>query len=235
MSPANPVQLKSPPPARRSGRGQEPGWGRPGWPEADPPGRHGETIATRRGVRLELEPVVDERLIETHKGRWEGRLREEVKRREPHLYRRLRRTLERFRFPGGEALAEHQRRVRAALVDVAAGPLPALLSCHVGTIRCTLALGHPGGLAGARELSVPNARPIASTSAGWAARRHSERAGTGRPTKQGAGPTPRRRLPPRWAIAVPGGRLRAMNPSLIHIAHADAVKAEHVRRRRRRH
>lgn len=49
-----------------------------------------------------------------------------------------------YRFPGGESLAEHRVRVAAALVTVRAGPLPALVVCHGGTIRAV------GGLAGPR-------------------------------------------------------------------------------------
>jgi broad specificity phosphatase PhoE len=127
---------------------------------SSPSGRTMQTaaiVASRTG----LETIVDERLVETHKGRWERRPRDEVKVREPHVYDVLRRAPHRFRYPGGEALSEHQRRVRAALRDIAHGPLPALLVCHAGTIRVALALGLDGGLAEAREISVPNAEPIA--------------------------------------------------------------------------
>jgi broad specificity phosphatase PhoE len=83
-----------------------------------------------------------------------------VKARERHVDDALRRAPHRFRYPGGEAILEHQRRVRAALRDIARGPLPALLVCHAGTIRVALALGLDGGLADAREIRVPNAEPI---------------------------------------------------------------------------
>jgi broad specificity phosphatase PhoE len=126
---------------------------------SSPSGRTMQTAAIV-GSRLGLETLVDERLVETHKGRWERRPRDEVKAREPHVYDALRRAPHRFRYPGGEALHEHQRRVRAALRDVARGPLPALLVCHAGTIRVALALGLEGGLAEAREITVPNAEPI---------------------------------------------------------------------------
>jgi broad specificity phosphatase PhoE len=122
----------------------------------------GRTMETARivGTRIGLEPIVEERLIETHKGRWEGEIRAEVKKREPERYRVLRRTPHRFRYPGGEALHEHLSRVRAALEHIAGGPLPALVVCHDGTIRCALALGLDGDLAAAREITVPNAEPI---------------------------------------------------------------------------
>jgi broad specificity phosphatase PhoE len=127
---------------------------------ASPAGRAVETAAIV-AARIGLEPILDERLAETAKGRWEGRLRAEVKAAEPELYGELRRAPERFRFPEGESLGEHQRRVRSALAEIAGGPLPALVICHDGTIRCALALGHPDGLAAWRELTVPNAQPLA--------------------------------------------------------------------------
>jgi broad specificity phosphatase PhoE len=127
---------------------------------ASPMGRTIETAAIV-GARLGLEPIVDARLIETDKGRWEGEIRAEVKKREPERYRVLRRTPHRFRYPGGEALHEHLRRVRDALEDIADGALPALVVCHDGTIRCALALGLDGDLAAAREITVPNAEAIA--------------------------------------------------------------------------
>jgi broad specificity phosphatase PhoE len=126
---------------------------------ASPTGRTMET-AEIVGARIGLEPIVEERLIETDKGRWEGQIRDEVKKREPERYRVLRQTPHRFRYPGGEALHEHLRRVRAALDDIAQAELPALLVCHDGTIRCALALGLDGDLAAAREITVPNAEPI---------------------------------------------------------------------------
>jgi broad specificity phosphatase PhoE len=126
---------------------------------ASPMGRTMET-ATIVGARIGLEPIVDERLIETDKGRWEGAIRSDVKRREPGRYDVLRRTPHRFRYPGGEALHEHLNRVREAMADIARAPLPALVVCHDGTIRCALALGLGGDLAAAREITVPNAEPI---------------------------------------------------------------------------
>jgi broad specificity phosphatase PhoE len=126
---------------------------------ASPSGRTMHTAAIV-GSRIGLSTIADERLVETHKGRWERRRRDEVKARERHVYDALRRAPHRFRYPGGEALHEHQHRVRAALEDIARGPLPALIVCHAGTIRVALALGLAGGIAEAREISVPNAEPI---------------------------------------------------------------------------
>jgi broad specificity phosphatase PhoE len=109
---------------------------------------------------LALEVVVDERLAESRRGDWEGRLLEEIERDEPQMWAAWRRGGADFRFPGGESLAEHAERVTAALADVRAGPLPALCVCHGGTIRCAFALVHPRGLDSFHELDVPNAEPL---------------------------------------------------------------------------
>ncbi len=109
---------------------------------------------------LGLEVVVDERLAESRRGDWEGRLLEEIEREEPERWVAWRRGGGDFRFPGGESLTEHAERVAAALTDVRAGPLPALCVCHGGTIRCAFALTNPRGLDSFHELDVPNAQPL---------------------------------------------------------------------------
>jgi probable phosphoglycerate mutase len=124
------------------------------------PLRRAAETAEMVGERLGLAPASDERLAETRKGRWEGRRLDEVKAGEPELYAALRHDTARFRYPGGESLAEHRERVVAALRDVAAGPLPALVVCHSGTIRCALSLGDPRGLAAWRCFTVPNVTPM---------------------------------------------------------------------------
>jgi broad specificity phosphatase PhoE len=48
-------------------------------------------------------------------------------------------------FPGGESVAEQAARVAAALADVAAGPLPALVVTHGGAIRAVVGAVAPGG------------------------------------------------------------------------------------------
>jgi len=109
---------------------------------------------------LGLEVAVDERLAESRRGTWEGRLLEEIEREEPALWAAWRRGGAGFRFPGGESLAEHAERVAAAVAHVRRGPLPALCVCHGGTIRCAFALEHPRGLDAFHELDVPNAQPL---------------------------------------------------------------------------
>ena len=45
----------------------------------------------------------------------------------------------------------------AALGDIGnEGPLPALVVCHGGTIRCALALRDPAGLRAFNRIAVPN-------------------------------------------------------------------------------
>jgi broad specificity phosphatase PhoE len=115
-----------------------------------------EIVAGELGLRV----VVDERLAESNRGRWEGRLIEAIEREEPEAWAAWRRGGEAFRFPGGESLAEHAERVRAALADIGSGPLPALAVCHGGTIRCAFALRSERGLDAFHELEVPNAVPM---------------------------------------------------------------------------
>ena len=108
---------------------------------------------------LGLEVVVDERLAESHRGDWEGRLVADLERSEPEAWAAWRRGGAEFRFPGGESLAEHQTRALAALDAVRAGPMPALVVCHGGTIRVIAAAAHPRGLDAFHEVAphIPNA------------------------------------------------------------------------------
>ena len=107
-------------------------------------------------AELGVDVTLDERLAESNRGRWEGRLLEEIEREDPELWTEWRRGGAGFRFPDGESLAEHAERVGAALDDIRRGPLPALCVCHGGTIRCAFALEHPRGLDAFHELNVPN-------------------------------------------------------------------------------
>ena len=115
-----------------------------------------EIVARELGLEIE----VDERLAESRRGAWEGRLLEEIEREDPELWAAWRRGGAEFRFPEGESLAEHADRVAEALVDVRRGALPALCVCHGGTIRCAFALANPRGLDSFHELDVPNAQPL---------------------------------------------------------------------------
>ena len=109
------------------------------------------------GAAIGLQPRLDWRLREGARGRWEGRLMDDVERAEPELYAAWMRDDPEFRFPGGESLADQQQRVLAALRDIhARGPLPALAVCHGGSIRVMLALADPRGLEAFHSFSVPN-------------------------------------------------------------------------------
>jgi probable phosphoglycerate mutase len=109
------------------------------------------------GARLGLEPRIDPRLAEAHRGELEGRLWRDVAQEDPALYAAWRAAGEGFRFPGGESLREQADRVAAALADIrATEPLPALVVCHGGSIRVTLCALHGRGLDAFHEWEVPN-------------------------------------------------------------------------------
>jgi broad specificity phosphatase PhoE len=108
------------------------------------------------GEAIGLDPRVDARLAEADWGAWQGRLVEDIEREEPELWGRFLASEPSFRFPDGESLEEHIARTWAALDDVARGPLPALVVCHGGTIRCALARSHPDGIAGIGTRRIPN-------------------------------------------------------------------------------
>jgi broad specificity phosphatase PhoE len=121
--------------------------------------------ATIVGEVLGLEPEVDARFAESRRGAWEGRLIDDIRREDPELWSAWLRAGDDFRFPSapgsaGESLSEHSSRVAPALEAVAAGPLPALVVCHGGTIRCAVALSNPRGLETFHELEVPNAAVV---------------------------------------------------------------------------
>jgi probable phosphoglycerate mutase len=109
------------------------------------------------GARLDLEPVIDDRLAEGDRGELEGRYWRDVAREDPELYAAWRRAGETFRFPGGESLREQMDRTLAALSDVrAAGPLPALVVAHGGSIRVVRCSEDPRGLDAFHDWEVPN-------------------------------------------------------------------------------
>jgi probable phosphoglycerate mutase len=109
------------------------------------------------GGEVGLEPVLDARLREASRGRWEGHTFAEIEAREPELYAQWRGLPAIWRFPDGESLREQQERVTAALTDMhAAGALPALAVCHGGSIRVMLCASDPRGLAAFHEFDVPN-------------------------------------------------------------------------------
>lgn len=110
------------------------------------------------GERIGLTPRPDSRLREGNRGAWEGRRFLDIERDEPERYAAWRRGGAEFRFPEGESLREHQTRVLAALADIrAAGPLPALVVCHRGSIRAVMCRDDPRGLDAFHDYDVANA------------------------------------------------------------------------------
>jgi broad specificity phosphatase PhoE len=123
--------------------------------------RRARRTAETVGDAVGLPVRVDERLAESRRGSWEGRLQVDIEREEPGAWRAWMRAGAGFRFPGGgESLAEHQARVLAALGAVADAPRPALVVCHGGSIRVAAASLHPRGLDAYHDFSVPNATVI---------------------------------------------------------------------------
>jgi broad specificity phosphatase PhoE len=88
--------------------------------------------------RIGLEPRQDARLMETDAGEWTDRLFVEVQAKEPEAFAAFAAGDPSFAFPGGESFAHQQERVAAALEDVEAGELPALVVCHGMVIRAAL-------------------------------------------------------------------------------------------------
>lgn len=114
------------------------------------------------GTRIGMAPVLDARLREGARGRWEGFLMQDIERAEPERYAAWRRGGADFRFPEGESLLEHQQRVTAALYEIhARGPLPALVVCHGGSIRVMLCAADPRGLDAFHTFEVPNVAVVA--------------------------------------------------------------------------
>jgi broad specificity phosphatase PhoE len=110
------------------------------------------------GDRLGLEARPDWRLREGNRGRWEGRLFDDVAREEPDAYAEWLRAGPGWRFPGGESLREQQLRVSECVEEIrAAAELPALAVAHGGSIRVMLCLSDPRGLAAFHQFEVPNA------------------------------------------------------------------------------
>jgi broad specificity phosphatase PhoE len=110
-----------------------------------------DAVARRTG----LEPREDARLMETDAGDWTDRSFADVHREAPDRFAAFASGDPGFAFPGGESFAEQEVRVAAALEDVEAGELPALVVCHGMVIRAAFA--GRAGQASRRFERVPNA------------------------------------------------------------------------------
>ena len=113
-----------------------------------------ELIAAELGGDVRV--ITDPRLAETHRGDWEARTFSEIMAEDPDAWRQYREQPESFRFPGGESLAEQQRRVLAALRDVAQGGQAALLVTHGGSIRLVRCFLTGRGIGAFHAMSVGN-------------------------------------------------------------------------------
>jgi broad specificity phosphatase PhoE len=103
------------------------------------PLRRARETAEIVGRGLDIEPVVLADLVESDRGDWEGRRVAELAAESPDLHAAFIAGDPSFRFPGGESMAEQRARTRSALAAARAGPLPALVVAHAGTIRAALA------------------------------------------------------------------------------------------------
>ncbi len=102
----------------------------------------------------DLPMVADPRVAETHRGEWEQRLFDEIVQEDPETWRHYREHPETFRFPGGESLAEQQRRVLAALRDVARDGRRTLIVTHGGSIRLVRGFLRGRGPAGFHDSGI---------------------------------------------------------------------------------
>jgi broad specificity phosphatase PhoE len=89
-------------------------------------------------ARIGLEPREDARLMETDAGDWTNRPFSEVQSEAPELFEKFFTGNPSFAFPGGESFAAQEVRVAAALREIEAGALPALVVCHGMVIRAAL-------------------------------------------------------------------------------------------------
>ena len=115
-----------------------------------------ETAEIVRGELGGLQLVFDPRLAETHRGEWEQRLFAEIMVEDAAAWRAYREHPVTFRFPGGESLVDQQRRVLAALRDVARDGRRTLVVTHGGSIRLVRCFLDGSGVAGFHASSTAN-------------------------------------------------------------------------------
>jgi broad specificity phosphatase PhoE len=127
-------------------------------------------VVVREELGGELPLIVDPRLAETHRGDWEQRLFSEIVEEEPDGWRHYREHPETFRFPGGEALVDQQRRVLAALRDVARDGRPALLVTHGGSMRLVRCFLDGRGIAAFHDSAAANGAVLEAPAVGLAER-----------------------------------------------------------------
>ena len=107
------------------------------------------------GARIGLQPLEDPRLMETDAGDWTDLSFEQVRAMDAARFDAFVSADPGFSFPGGESFAQQELRVAAALAEVEAGELPALVVCHGMVIRAAFASRAPYVLQ--RVKRMPNA------------------------------------------------------------------------------
>lgn len=90
-------------------------------------------------AKIGLEPKEDARLMETDAGDWTDLTFADVRAKTPEPFDAFAAAEPGFAFPGGESFTQQELRVDAALRDVEAGELPALVVCHGMVIRAAFA------------------------------------------------------------------------------------------------
>lgn len=110
--------------------------------------------------RLNLQVEIDDRIAEGWRGRWEGRLVEEVKNSEPSEYAEWMQAGEGFRFPEGESLVEHRERALAAVREIVVRGKRPLIVTHGGTIRLLILESTGSDISEFHQIKVPNAKLI---------------------------------------------------------------------------
>jgi broad specificity phosphatase PhoE len=127
-----------------------------------------ELIRDELGEELPLR--LDERLAETRRGRWETRTFADIMDEEPEEWRCYREQPQEFCFPEGESLLEQQRRVLAAVRDVATEGRTALVVTHGGSIRLLRAFLDGAGVRGFHTMKVAKSDLLEVPCEGLAAR-----------------------------------------------------------------
>lgn len=124
---------------------------------SSPLSRAAETAAACAEV-LGLACTLDERLIEISHGSWEGRLRSEIQRDDPHRYEQWQRAPETVVFPGGEGLADVQHRLDAFIAAVEDAYGDGLLAVtHDIVVRLAMLAAQSRPLADCKNVEVDNA------------------------------------------------------------------------------
>lgn len=121
------------------------------------PLRRARALAEAIGRYHHLEPIVDDRLTEIAHGAWEGLSREDVQRRFPDLYRCWLERPEEVLFPGGESLADVDRRGLEAIQEILAGQGTWAVVTHDAVARLAVAAASGQPLVGFSVVSLENA------------------------------------------------------------------------------